>query len=119
MSIFKIVKAIAKVGEKIVDVFENVVDFADHIIHKKEYERKAKRRKTFWTVMLSVAGGLLVVLLFPYRIIIKKNGDFMISNLLFRVKTSTFDLPEADDDCSDFDIAGVDDYDYEEDEIEG
>ena len=35
MSIFKAFKAVAKVGEKIGDVFENVVDFADHIIHKK------------------------------------------------------------------------------------
>ena len=32
MSIFKVVKAAAKVGEKLVDAFENAVDFADRLI---------------------------------------------------------------------------------------
>ena len=54
MSIFKVFKAVAKVGEKITDAFENVVDFADHVIHKKEYERKARNRKIFWTILLSI-----------------------------------------------------------------
>ena len=85
MSIFKVFKAVAKVGEKITDAFENVVDFADHVIHKKEYERKARNRKIFWTILLSVLGGIVVVLLFPYKLIVKRNGDFEIRTLLLRV----------------------------------
>ena len=44
MKMFKVFKAIAKVGEKIVDGFEWMVDYADHIIHREKYAR-AKRRK--------------------------------------------------------------------------
>ena len=105
MSIFKVFKAVAKVGEKIADVFENVVDFADHVIHKKEYERRAKRRKIFWTILLSVLGGIVVVLLFPYRLIVKRNGDFEIRTLLLRVyrRSEDYDIPEGGND--EFDIA--------------
>ena len=76
MFIFKVLGAISKFGGKIVGLFETVADYADHLIHKKEYERRAKRRKIFWTVTLSVLGGILVVLFFPYRLIVKRNGDF-------------------------------------------
>ena len=105
MSIFKAFKAVAKVGEKIVDLFENAVDFADHIIHKKEYERKARNRKIFWTVFLSVLGGIVVVLLFPYRLIVKRNGDFEIRTLLLRVyrRSEDYDIPEGG--SEDFEIA--------------
>ena len=65
MSMLKVIKTVAKVGEKLVDVFEDAVDFADHLIHKKEYERKAKKRKLFWTILLSVTGAIAAVLLFP------------------------------------------------------
>ncbi len=104
MKIFKAFKAVAKVGEKIVDVFERVVDFADHIIHRKEYAR-AKRRKTFWTVMLAIAGGIIAVLLFPYKVIVKKNGDFEIRSLLIRVyrRTEDYEIPEGG--SADFEIA--------------
>ena len=107
MSIFKVVKTVAKVGEKLTDVFENVVDFADHLIHKKEYERKAKKRKLFWTILLSVAGGIAAILLFPYRLIIKRNGDFEIRTLLLRVyrRSEDYDIPEGG--SEDFEIAGV------------
>ena len=100
MSIFKAFKAVAKVGEKIVDLFENAVDFVDHIIHKKEYERKARNRKIFWTIFLSVLGGIVVVLLFPYRLIVKRNGDFEIRTLLLRVyrRSEEYDIPEGGND---------------------
>lgn len=100
MSIFKVFKAVAKVGEKIVGAFEKTVDFADHVIHKKEYERRAKRRKIFWTILLSVLGGIVVVLLFPYRLIVKRNGDFEIRTLLLRVyrRSEDYDIPEGGND---------------------
>ena len=85
MGIFKIFGAVAKLGGKIVDAFDSVVDFADHLIHKKEYERRARKRKIFWTVFCSVLGGIIVVLFFPYRLIVKRNGDFEIRTLLLRV----------------------------------
>ena len=107
MKIFKVFKTVAKVGEKLVDAFESVVDFADHLIHKKEYERKAKRRKIFWTILLSVLGGIVVVLLFPYRLIVKRNGDFEIRTLLLRVyrRSEDYDIPEGGSDS--FEIEGV------------
>ena len=85
MSIFKAFKFVAKLGEVLVNAFESVVDFADHVIHKKEYERQAKKRKIFWTIFLSVAGGIAAILLVPYRLIVKRNGDFEIRTLLLRV----------------------------------
>lgn len=111
MKIFKVLSVFATVGEKIVDAFETVVDFADHVIHRKEYERRAKARKRFWTILLSVAGGILVVLFFPYRVIVKKNGDFEFRSLLLRVyrRTEEYDIPEGG--SEEFDIEGVADAD--------
>ena len=107
MFIFKVLGAVAKFGGKIVDLFENVADYADHIIHMKEYERRAKRRKIFWTVFLSVLGGIVVVLLFPYRLIVKRNGDFEIRTLLLRVyrRSEDYDIPEGGNES--FEIEGV------------
>ena len=107
MFFIKVFKAITKFGGKVVDFFSRVADFADRIIHKKEYERRAKRRKIFWTVTLSVLGGILVVLLFPYRLIVKRNGDFEIRTLLLRVyrRSEDYDIPEGGSDS--FDIEAV------------
>ena len=115
MFIFKVLGAVAKIGGKIVDAFDSVVDFADHLIHKKEYERRARKRKIFWTVFLSVLGGIVVVLLFPYRLIVKRNGDFEIRTLLLRVyrRSEDYDIPEGGDS---FDIEPVEE---ETDDIEG
>ena len=97
MFIFKVLGAIAKFGGKIVDVYEDVLDYVDHLIHKKEYERRAKQRKLFWTILLSVVGGIIVVLLFPYKLIVKRNGDFEIRTLLLRVyrRSEEYDIPEG------------------------
>lgn len=105
MKIFKVFKAVASVGEKITDLFASAVDFADHVIHRKEYERRAKRRRVFWTVMLSVAGGIIAVLLFPYRVIVKRNGDFEIRSLLLRVYRHTDDYAIPEGGSEDFEIA--------------
>ncbi len=107
MSIFKVIKTVTKVGEKLVDAFENAVDFADRLLHKKEYERKAKSRKLFWTILLSVTGGIIAVLLFPYRLIVKRNGDFEIRTLLLRVyrRSEDYDIPEGG--SEEFEIAGA------------
>jgi hypothetical protein len=97
MFIFKVLGALAKFGGKIVDVYEDVLDYVDHLIHKKEYERRAKQRKLFWTILLSVVGGIIVVLLFPYKLIVKRNGDFEIRTLLLRVyrRSEDYDIPEG------------------------
>lgn len=110
MSIFKVFGVFAKLGTKIVDLFETVADFADHIIHKKEYERRAKRRKLFWTIFLSVLGGIVVVLLFPYKLIVKRNGDFEIRTLLLRVyrRSEDYDIPEGGADSFDIEEAAED-----------
>ena len=109
MFIFKVLGAVAKLGGKIVDAFDSVVDFADHLIHKKEYERRAKRRKLFWTILLSVVGGIIVVLLFPYKLIVKRNGDFEIRTLLLRVyrRSEDYDIPEGGSDSFDIEEADV------------
>ena len=116
MFIFKVLGAVAKLGGKIVDAFESAVDFADHLIHKKEYERRARKRKIFWTVFCSVLGGIIVVLFFPYRLIVKRNGDFEIRTLLLRVyrRSEDYDIPEGGSES--FDIEPVEE---ETDAIEG
>lgn len=105
MKITKVFKAVAKLGGKIADIFEDVVDFADQVIHRKEYEKREKRRKTVWTVILAVAGGIIGVLLFPYRVIVKRNGDFEIRSLLIRVYRHTRDYEIPEGGSEDFEIA--------------
>lgn len=107
MFIFKVFGALAKFGGKIVDVYEDVLDYVDHLIHKKEYERRAKQRKLFWTILLSVVGGIIVVLLFPYKLIVKRNGDFEIRTLLLRVyrRSEDYDIPEGGNESFDIEEA--------------
>ena len=107
MFIFKVLGALAKFGGKIVDVYEDVLDYVDHLIHKKEYERRAKQKKRFWTILLSVVGGIIVVLLFPYKLIVKRNGDFEIRTLLLRVyrRSEDYDIPEGGSDSFDIEEA--------------
>ena len=107
MFIFKVLGAITKFGGKIMHLYEKVADYTDHLIHKKEYERRAKRRKLFWTIFLSVLGGIVFVLLFPYRFIVKRNGDFEIRTLRLRVyrRSEDYEIPEGSSES--FEIAGV------------
>ena len=107
MKIFKMFKAVAGVGEKVADGFTSVVDFADRIVHREQYAR-ARRRRVVWTVILAVAGGIIAVLLFPYRIIVKKNGDFEVRSLLLRVyrRSPEYAIPEGGADS--FEIAEAD-----------
>jgi hypothetical protein len=109
MFIFKVLGALAKFGGKIVDVYEDVLDYVDHLIHKKEYERRARQRKIFWTILLSVVGGIIVVLLFPYKLIVKRNGDFEIRTLLLRVyrRSEDYDIPEGGNESFDIEEADV------------
>ena len=64
---------------------------------KKEQEKKAKKRKIFWTVFLSIVGVILVVLFFPYRFVVKRNGDFEIRTLLIRIfrRGADYKIPEG------------------------
>ena len=107
MFIFKVLGALAKFGGKIVDVYEDVLDYVDHLIHKKEYERRAKQRKLFWTILLSVVGGIIVVLLFPYKLIVKRNGGFEIRPLLLRVyrRSEDYAIPEGGNESFDIEEA--------------
>ncbi len=111
MKISKIIKTISKagtVGRSVVKFGNRAVDMADHIIHKKEYE-KARKRALACKIVLGVAAGVLVVLLFPYKIVVEKNGDFEIRSLLLRTfrKTSPYNVPEGGSD--EFDIPGIED----------
>ena len=109
MKAFKVVKFFARLGEKLVGAFESAVDFADYVIHRKEYAKKAHRRKVLWTVILAVAGGIITVLLFPYRVIVKRNGDFEIRTLLLRVyrRSEDYAIPWGGSDSFDIEEADV------------
>ncbi len=108
MKLIKVFKVVAKLGSKVVDLFEDAVDFCDRLIHRKEYERRAKHRKLVWTIVLSIAGGIIAVLLFPYRVIVKRNGDFEIRSLLIRIyrRTEDYEIPAGGSD--EFEIAAAD-----------
>ncbi len=88
MKLYKTCKSLAKTGGKIAGAIATVGFFFDHLIHRKEYARK-KRRKTALLIILGIFIGTLVVLFFPYRFIVKKNGDFEIRCLLLRVYRNT------------------------------
>lgn len=75
-------------GDKLTEGFGKLVEKADRIIHKKEYE-KARRRAAFWRTILWVSAGALIALFFPYKISVEKNGDFEIRTLLIRVYRKT------------------------------
>ena len=111
MKILKALVIFGIVGKKLIDAVKAVINFADRVIHRKEYKRRAKARKRFWTILLSVTGGILLVLFFPYRVIVKKNGDFEFRSLLLRVyrRTEEYDIPEGG--SEEFDIEGVADAD--------
>lgn len=92
---YKLLKFFTKIGAKIIWAFNFVVGYADRLIHYKEYKRKARRRRVIWTVILSILGGIVAILVFPYRLIVKRNGDFEVRTLLFRVsrKTPEYEIP--------------------------
>ena len=77
---------------------------------RKERERKAKRRKIFWTLFLGAVGVTLAVLFFPYKLVVKRNGDFEIRTLLVRLyrKTADYNIPEGGNDG--FEIASADEH---------
>jgi uncharacterized membrane protein len=76
-------------------------------VSRKEKEKKAKKRKIFWTVFLSVVGVILVVLFFPYRFVVKRNGDFEIRTLILNVyrKSPEYNIPEGGSDSFDIEEA--------------
>ena len=78
--------------------------------NRKEKEKRAKRRKIFWTVFLSVVGVILVVLFFPYRFVVKRNGDFEIRTLLIRIyrRGAEYKIPKGGNDT--FEIATAEEH---------
>lgn len=116
MKIAKIIKTVASAGTAVVGLGSKVMDYADHIIHREEYEAK-KRRKRIIGITLGVIGGVLAILLFPYKLVVEKNGDFEIRTLLLRIyrKSDEYDLPEGGSET--FDIEGVEDDEVVECEV--
>ncbi|MBE6558833.1 MAG: hypothetical protein E7661_07490 [Ruminococcaceae bacterium] len=108
MKIAKLIKTVASAGSAVVGLGTKAMDFADHVIHRKEYEAK-KRRKRIIAITLGVIGGVVAILLFPYKLVVEKNGDFEIRTLLLRIyrKTEDYNLPEGGSET--FDIEGVED----------
>ena len=104
----KFAASIVSLGGKAVELCSKVTETVDHVIHRREYE-KAKKHARVFRIMLGVAGGILAVLFFPYKIIIEKNGDFEIRSLLMKVssRTQPYNLPDSGD--GEFDICGVED----------
>ncbi|MBQ9780842.1 MAG: hypothetical protein IJW00_07835 [Clostridia bacterium] len=112
MKIAKIIGSVASVGASIVGFGSKALDFADHIIHRKEYaelEAQRKRRNRIIGITLGIVGGIVAVLLFPYKLVVEKNGDFEIRTLLLRIyrKSDEYDLPEGG--SEEFDIEGAED----------
>ncbi len=109
MKVTKIIKTISKagtVGSAVVKFGNKALDTADRIIHRKEYEQ-ARKRALACKIVLGVAAGVLVVLLFPYKVVVEKNGDFEVRSLLLRIfrKTPAYEVPEGGSD--EFDILGM------------
>ena len=74
-----------------------IVDFFDRAIHYREYREAERRAKIVRTILL-ILGVVLVVLFFPYKIRIEKNGDYEIRTLLLKMhrKTKPNELEESD-----------------------
>ena len=88
MKVTKIVQNVASVGGKIAGIGSSVVATADCLIHYKEYQAK-KRRNRAIAITLGVIGGILVILFFPYKIKVHKNGDFELRSLMMKVTRKT------------------------------
>lgn len=108
MKIAKIIKTVASAGTAVVGFGAKAMDFADHIIHREEYEAK-KRRNRIIAITLGIVGGVVAILLFPYKLVVEKNGDFEIRTLLLRIyrKSDEYDLPEGGSES--FDIEDAED----------
>ena len=110
MKIAKIIKTVASAGTAVVGFGAKALDFADHVIHRKEYEEleaKRKRRNRIIAITLGIVGGVVAILLFPYKLVVEKNGDFEIRTLLLRIyrKSDEYDLPEGGSDSFDIEAA--------------
>ena len=113
MKIAKIIGSVASVGAAVVGFGSKALDLADHFIHRKEYEAleaQRKRRNRIIGITLGIIGGIVAVLLFPYKLVVEKNGDFEIRTLLLRIyrKSEENDLPEADTETFDIEAADAD-----------
>lgn len=77
---------------------------------RREREQKAKRRKIFWAVFLGAVGVTLAVLFFPYKLVVKRNGDFEIRTLLIRLyrKTADYNIPKGGNEG--FEIASAEEH---------
>ena len=120
MKIAKIIGSIASVGASVVGFGSKALDLADHFIHRKEYEAleaKRKRRNRIIAITLGIVGGVVAILLFPYKLVVEKNGDFEIRTLLLRIyrKSDEYDLPEGG--SEEFDIEAADDEEVIECEV--
>ena len=106
MKFAKVLKSVIGVGTAVLGFGAKAMEFADRIIHREEYERRERRARAI-KITLCVIGGIVAVLLFPYKLVVKKNGDFEIRTLLLRVYRNADEYDVAEGGNEEFDIQGV------------
>ena len=87
------------------------VEFFDRLVHYRERRAAEKRAKVIRTILL-VLGGVLLVLLIPYKVRIEKNGDYEIRTLALKLSRKT----KPNDTEADFEL-GLDDVDVDNVEV--
>ena len=106
MKFAKVLKSVIGIGAAVLGFGAKAMEFADRIIHREEYERRERRARAI-KITLCVIGGIVAVLLFPYKLVVKKNGDFEIRTLLLRVYRNADEYDVAEGGNQEFDIQGV------------
>ena len=87
------------------------VEFCDRMVHYREYRAAEKRAKVIRTILL-VLGGIMLVLLIPYKVRIEKNGDYEIRTLALKLSRKT----KPNDTESELEL-GLDDLDVDNVEV--
>ena len=88
MKVMNLVKDVTSIGSKVAGISSAALATADRAIHYKEYKAKKARNRAI-AITLGVIGGILVVLFFPYKVKVKKNGDFELKSLMLKVSRKT------------------------------
>lgn len=108
MKLKKMIKTISNVsalGTAVMKFGSKALDTADRIIHREEYE-KARKRALACKIVLGAAAGIMLVLVFPYKVVIEKNGDFEIRSLLLRIFRKS-ESPVSSEDGEGCDLPGI------------
>ena len=97
MNVVNVLTACAAIFTKLAGGAGKLVELFDRIVHYREYREAERRKRIIWTIVIVLA-AVLVVLFFPYKIRIEKNGDYEIRTLLLKMhrKTKPNELDEFD-----------------------